>query len=97
MYSIWLFHGLALAENGLYTVLCLLYWGVLCMGRITFIVKRVEKYEKRIRREDGTEDVYTYFRINIPQKVVKKYIDLLMKWTRGESRLVVTIEEAEGE
>ena len=58
------------------------------MQRITFVVKRIEKYEK---------GKYIYFRINIPHEVVKKYLDLLDKWSRGELKLVVSIEELAGE
>jgi len=58
------------------------------MQRITFVVKRIEKYEK------GN---YTYFRINIPQEVIKKYFDILDKWSKGPTKLVVSIEELAGE
>ena len=58
------------------------------MQRITFGVKRIEKYEK---------DDYTYFRINIPQEVIKKYFDILDKWSKGLTKLVVSIEELAGE
>ena len=58
------------------------------MQRITFVVKRIEKYEK------GN---YTYFRINIPQEVIKKYFDILDKWSKGSTKLVVSIEELAGE
>ncbi len=52
------------------------------------MVNKVEKYEK---------GRYTYFRINVPQDVVKKHRDLLEKWASGIVRLVVTVEELAGE